>query len=625
MAIEGPQPTVPLRGRYSSKEMKTLFPPREDDYRFNCSPEMRDVFSERAKYGGWRELWICLAEAERELGLPISEEQIAALKIVKDDIDFARARQLERKKKHDVMAYKQEFAEKADAFYPKAGDQLHLGATSMYVCDNEELTAMRNGLELVAEKTRSLQEFTGADLSLVIGELGYRAGSLKARGAKGATGTQASYLELFGDHGKVVALDQMIAERMGFAETYEITGQTYPRIVDYQVLSSLALLANILKESLSDPEKKRIDRDVIDINNKAKQAATMASEPWLERSLDDSAERRIIISESFYQIDDILQYLLENQELVVREAPDTMANKSALQIITAKTANAIDKIFSFAEQHRDTVCTGYTHGQFAQPTTYGKRIALWAYNFVLALKDLEHISSISRGSGRALDGLAHICMNQVAIAAGKMATDVRLLQHDLEVNEPFGKSQVGSSAMAYKKNPMKCERINGLVRNKIGSTNWEADSLDYSFLNTDAILELVLTVFSGDTEKQNGFTVHAERARANLVQYMPFLAAEGIMLKASIEGLDSKEAHEKVRLASLAARANIDRGSENNMLELLAEAGFDVDLSAKEAYLDPESHIGRAKEQVDEFGRDIIAPIRKKYAVVLGREGDVQV
>lgn len=628
----GEQPIVPLRGRYASKEMKALFPLNEAiDFRYQCSPEMRAVFSDKAKYGGWRENWVLLAQCEKDLGLNITDEQMAAIRAKKDTINFKAAEAYEKQLKHDVMAYLKEFADRVNEVCPGAGGVLHEGATSMCITDNQELAAMKAGLQILRDKAWRLQNASQVKtLEPTIQELNYRINSLRARGLKGATGTQASYFGLFNrDHKKTTQLDEMFSTRLGFPGSYTVTTQTYPRIVDYQILGSISILAYSLFCAADKLEQEKLRPYIMDIFNKTKQAAKMASDQWLERTLDDSSERRIIDFEPFYQMDYILEEMLVRPHTLSDKYPRVKlkgAQEEGLKLIAVKLANVVDKLYGFAEKYKNSVCTGYTHGQFAQPLTAGRRIATWDYNFVLALKDMENL--IERGQEEislpVLDFMINSRLNQVAIAAAKTALDIRLLQHDGEVNEPFGVSQVGSTAMFYKRNPMKCERINGLSRNKIGSVN-ELQLIDYDWLNTDAILELVLTVFSEDTNEQIGFTVHEKRARENLRKYMPFLASEDILLATTNAGGDRQELHEKARLASIEVQHNIDQGGENNMLELMAKAGFSIDLSKKEEHLNPETHIGRSREQIDEYFEKEVKPIREKYKNALGRAGKVQI
>lgn len=627
------EPIIPLYGRYPSKEMKELFPIGLNDYRRECSDEMKTIFSDLTKYGGWRHNWVVLAEAEHELGLNITTEQLAALKEKEFIINFEAARAYEKKLKHDVMSYLKEYKDRVNEVFPGAGNILHMGATSCYITDHEELLSMRDGLGLIRKKIATLanKDLGGQTLYLFMDmdhELNERVGSIKARGAKGTTGTQASYLELFnGDHTKVISLDNLVATKLGFNDSYTITSQTYPRIVDYQVLSTLAVIAKGL--SSINPDK-QLDPYFEDIYRKATQAAHMASNQWLERSLDDSSERRIMISEAFYEMDYIIERIADSKGLkfVDDHVHLRSEQKKALDLIISKTASSIDKIFSFAEKYRGTICTAYTHGQFAQPETHGKRISLWDYNFVLALNDLQEIKyyEAAGSESEVLNAAVNSRLNQIAIAAAKMAIDIRFLQHDLELSEPFGKSQKGSSAMPYKQNPMKNERINGLSRNKIGSTDY-GKLTNYDLLNTDAILELVLSVFVHDDEKQNGFRVYDGRSLETLGKFMPFLATENIMMHmTNIEGADRDDLHEKIRLASMEARENINNGRENNILEILNDKyGFNIDLSRRAELLDPETHVGRSREQVDDFGRLEVGPIREKYKESLGKEGNVQV
>lgn len=625
-------PIVPLRGRYASKEMKDIVgKPDDNDYRYLASDRMREVFCEEAKYRGWRDVWFALAFSQHSLGLDtIKPEHLAAMQKVLYKIDFAAAAAYEKKLKHDVMAYLREFKDRLKEHSPGSEKVPHLGATSCEITDNEELTSMRNGLSVLIEKARELESKTGNRyVRDAIDELEYRWESLRARGAKGTTGTQASFLELFGgDHHKVTSLDDLFAERLGFTESYVVTGQTYPRIVDYQVLSSLAFLGQALT-SIPGTEfvpSGTYEGFALELSKKAMQAANMASCQWLERSLDDSSERRIIVSEAFYLADVMLDLAIvrgRSKELGNAQGMNERDSK-ALTLLRSKTASLIDMIYSIAAAHRDTLCTGYTHGQFAQPTTYGKRLSIWDYQFVLALEDMESLHDRRSNHPFSLGYLMNTRLSQLGVAMAKAAMDVRILQHDLEVNEPFGISQKGSSAMPYKKNPMACERANGLARNLIAySAGTMAD--EYSLLNADALLELGLKIFSGDTDVQKGFTIHPQRAMSTLMQFMPFLAAENILMGAVKAGRDRDEAHEAIRLCSLAARDRIDTGRQNNMLDLLAEAGFEVDLRREAEYLNPATHVGRAREQVDEFGTKVVAGIKKRYEKSLGRKSGVQV
>lgn len=331
-----------------------------------ASREMAAIFSDDEKFRTWRRLWIALAESEKELGLEISDEQIAELKAHVDDIDFELARQKEREFRHDVMAHVHTYGEAC----PKARGIIHLGATSAYVGDNTDLIQIRDGLDLVVHKLAAvisrLASFAETwkdlpclafthlqpaqlttlgkraalwlhDFVLDLEELEYRRQTLRFRGVKGTTGTQATFLQLFGgDHEKVERLDRLVAERMGFEETYAVTGQTYPRKVDFAILASLAglaisahKLANDIRLMQSRGEmeepfgKKQVGSSAMAykrnpmrcerltalarhvIANTANPAFTAASQ-FFERTLDDSANRRLSIPEAFLGVDSIL-------------------------------------------------------------------------------------------------------------------------------------------------------------------------------------------------------------------------------------------------------------------------------------------------------------------------------
>ena len=349
----------PLIARYASRRMTELWGPQR-------------------KFSTWRRLWVALAEAEAEMGLPVTGEQIAELKAHVDDIDFAVAERHERERRHDVMAHVLTYADAC----PTAGPIIHLGATSCYVTDNTDLILMREGLGLVrdrlvavidrlarfAEEYRALPclAFThlqpaqpttvgrraclwAYDLILDLAELEHRISSIKARSVKGTTGTQASFLSLFqGDHSKVRRLEQLVNQKLGFADSYAVTGQTYSRKVDSQVVDVLSGIAQsahkmatdlrILqhRKEIEEPfEKGQIGSSAMAYKRnpmrtericslarfvfslQTSPAMTVATQ-WLERTLDDSANRRLVLPQSFLAIDAIL-ILLQNvtQGLVV--------------------------------------------------------------------------------------------------------------------------------------------------------------------------------------------------------------------------------------------------------------------------------------------------------------------
>ncbi len=251
--------------------------PQNPLYERYASPEMARLFSAGHRFGTWRRLWIALAECQQELGLPITDAQLASLRRAAPAIDLERVAELERRTRHDVVAHLRHFAEQADTDSNGAGGVLHLGATSAFLTDNTDVLLMRDGLRLLegrlAAAIRALADFArrtkdvptlaythfqpaqlttvgkraclwAQDLVIDLAELRHRLATLRPRGVKGTTGTQASFLTLFGgDHGKVRELDRRLAARLGFAASFAVTGQTYPRKQDSQVLQALAGLA----------------------------------------------------------------------------------------------------------------------------------------------------------------------------------------------------------------------------------------------------------------------------------------------------------------------------------------------------------------------------------------------
>ncbi|MEX2316078.1 MAG: adenylosuccinate lyase [Pirellulales bacterium] len=331
-----------------------------------ASPEMATLWGDQRKFSTWRRLWVSLAEAEAELGLSISRPQIAELAAHVDDINFDAAEKYERKLRHDVMAHVHAYGDQC----PQARPIIHLGATSCYVTDNTDLILMREGLQMVARRLAAvifaLADFAkqyrdlptlsfthlqpaqpttvgrraclwAYDLALDLAEVEHRIHSLRARSTKGTTGTQASFLELFhGDHEKVRRLEQLVAKKMGFESTYVITGQTYSRKVDAQVLdvlsgigasahkfaTDLRILAH--RKEVEEPfEKDQIGSSAMAYKRNpmraericslarfamslAANAAQTHATQWMERTLDDSANRRIVLPQAFLAIDAVL-------------------------------------------------------------------------------------------------------------------------------------------------------------------------------------------------------------------------------------------------------------------------------------------------------------------------------
>ncbi|MQA89348.1 MAG: adenylosuccinate lyase [Gemmatimonas sp.] len=452
-----------------------------------ASREMSYIFSARNKFGTWRRLWLALANAERELGLDISEEALRALGEHLDDVDFDRAAQLEKELRHDVMAHVHHLGEQA----PEARGIIHLGATSAYVGDNTDLIQHREALLLVqrrlvgvittladfARRYRSLPtlgftHFQPAqpttvgkratlwlqDLLLDLEEVEFRLATLRFRGVRGTTGTQASFLDLFeGDHGKVEELNRQVAERMGFSGVYGVTGQTYTRKVDYGCLSTLAGIAQ---------------------------------------------------------------------------------------------------------------------------------------------------------------------------SASKIAHDVRLLSHLKEVEEPFEEQQIGSSAMPYKRNPMRSERITALSRHAIAlvidpaftaATQWFERTLDDSANKRIAVPEAYLTIDSVLLILHNvasGLVVYPEMIRRRLLDELPFMATENLMMRSVKRGGDRQDLHERIRRHALAAGERVKKeGLDNDLLDrVAADPAFGVTRDELEEELRPEKYVGRAPEQVDQFLLEWVEPALARHA-----------
>ena len=447
---------------------------------------MKYLFSPDKKYRTWRRLWIALAETEKELGLPITEEQISEMKAHRDDINYDVAKAREKIVRHDVMAHVYAYGVQC----PHAEPIIHLGATSCYVGDNTDILLMTEGLRLIRGKlvntVRVLADFAGRyqdlpalafthfqpaqpttvgkratlwiqDLLTDLDDLEHVLSGMKLLGSKGTTGTQASFLELFsGDEEKVRRLDQGIAEKMGFRGCFEVSGQTYPRKLDSRVLAVLCGIAQ---------------------------------------------------------------------------------------------------------------------------------------------------------------------------SAAKFSNDIRLLQHLKEIEEPFEKNQIGSSAMAYKRNPMRCERIAALSRYVIinslnpcvtASTQWLERTLDDSanrrlcipeaFLATDGILNLYANV-------AGGLVVYPKVIRKHLENELPFLATENILMDAVRRGGDRQKLHERIRVHSMAAaKAVKEEGKNNDLLDRIAsDPSFGVRREDLDRVLSPENYVGLAPRQTAEYLKGTVRQVLEKY------------
>lgn len=469
----------PLEERYSSEEML-----------YNFSPNN--------KFRNWRKLWIALAEIEKDLGLDISDEQIAQLKENAENIDYVKAAEYEKKFRHDVMAHVHTYGDAA----PSAKGIIHLGATSAFVGDNTDLIQMRDGLLLLRKQlvnviknlsdfalkykdlpTLGFTHYQPAQLTTVgkratlwlqslildFEELEFFLETLRFRGVKGTTGTAASFLELFnGDYSKVKHLDKELSKRFGFDKVFGVSGQTYDRKIDAKVL---ALLSNI------------------------------------------------------------------------------------------------------------------------------------------------------------------------AQSAHKFTNDLRLLQNLKEIEEPFEKNQIGSSAMAYKRNPMRSERIGSLAKfvmslssssAMVAATQWFERTLDdsankrlaipQSFLAVDAILLIWNNIM-------NGIVVYENRIKKHIMDELPFMATEYIIMEEVKAGGDRQEIHETIRVHSMEASKKVKiEGKENDLIErILKDDSLKMDKSKFMEMLDPKNFIGFAPIQTEEFVQNEAQPILDKYSDLIGLEADLKV
>lgn len=462
--------------------------PFEERY---SSREMLHLFSNENKFRAWRKLWIALAEAQHELGLPVTKSQIAQLKKYADTINFDVAEKFEKELRHDVMAHIKAYAQQC----PDAGKIIHLGATSAYVGDNTDLMQMRDGLNLLLPKLLSLiavltvfaQKYKAMpalaythlqpaqlttvgkraclwmqDLLTDLRGLEYALSEIRFLGVKGATGTQASFLELFkGDSKKVQKLDGIVAKKMGFENPLIVSGQTYPRKTDCIVLNALA---------------------------------------------------------------------------------------------------------------------------------------------------------------------------NMAVSASKFGNDIRLLQAFREMEEPFESSQVGSSAMAYKRNPMRSERLCSLSRflmnlqvntGATAGAQWFERTLDDSanrrlvipqaFLCCDAILILYTNI-------AKGLSVNGDVIRKRVMEELPFIATENILMAAVEAGVDRQAAHERIRVHSMAAATNIKSGGANDLMERLKKDKLFAKAETRiEKALDSCNYTGRSEEQTDEFVKSEVEPVLRNTAKRIGK------
>ncbi len=370
----------------------------------------------------------------------------------------------------------------------------------------------------------------------------------------------------------------------------------------------------------------------------------------------------------------------------VGDNTDLIIMTEALKLVRRKLINVIAELAKFADTYKAQPTLAFTHFQPAQPTTVGKRATLWIQEFLLDLEDLEHVISTmkllgSKGTtgtqasflelfdgdhekikkleeliaekmgfaacypvsgqtySRKVDTRVLNVLAGIAASAHKFSNDIRLLQHLKEVEEPFEKSQIGSSAMAYKRNPMRSERIASLADYVIAdamnpaivsATQWFERTLDDSankrisipegFLAVDGILDLCLNVV-------DGLVVYDKVINRRLMSELPFMATENIMMDAVKAGGDRQELHEKIRTLSMEAGRNVKQeGKENNLLELIAaDPAFNMTLEDLQKAMDPAKYTGRAKEQVTEFLEETVKPILSANRDILGMTAEINV
>ncbi len=370
----------------------------------------------------------------------------------------------------------------------------------------------------------------------------------------------------------------------------------------------------------------------------------------------------------------------------VGDNTDIIVMTEALKLVRKKLVNVIAELAAFADKYKAQPTLAFTHFQPAQPTTVGKRATLWTQEFLLDLEDLEYVLSTmkllgSKGTtgtqasflelfdgdqetidkidpmiaekmgfkecypvsgqtySRKVDTRVANILAGIAASAHKMSNDIRLLQHLKEVEEPFEKSQIGSSAMAYKRNPMRSERIASLSRYVMvdalnpaitSATQWFERTLDDSankrlsipegFLAIDGILDLCLNVV-------DGLVVYPKVIEKHMMAELPFMATENIMMDAVKAGGDRQELHERIRELSMEAGKTVKvEGKDNNLLELIAaDSAFNLTLEDLQKSMDPTKYVGRAKEQTEKFVSKVVQPILDAHKDMLGIKAEINV
>ena len=370
----------------------------------------------------------------------------------------------------------------------------------------------------------------------------------------------------------------------------------------------------------------------------------------------------------------------------VGDNTDIIVMTEALKLVQKKLVNVIAELSKFADKYKDQPTLAFTHFQPAQPTTVGKRATLWTQEFMMDLEDLEYVLGTikllgSKGTtgtqasflelfegdqetidkidpmiaakmgfkecypvsgqtySRKVDTRVVNVLAGIAASAHKMSNDIRLLQHLKEVEEPFEKSQIGSSAMAYKRTPMRSERIASLSRYVMvdalnpaitSATQWFERTLDDSankrlsvpegFLAIDGILDLCLNVV-------DGLVVYPKVIEKHMMAELPFMATENIMMDAVKAGGDRQDLHERIRELSMEAGRNVKvEGKDNNRLELIAaDPAFNLTLEELQKTMDPKKYVGRAKEQTESFIAKVVNPVLDSHKEMLGMTAEINV
>ena len=370
----------------------------------------------------------------------------------------------------------------------------------------------------------------------------------------------------------------------------------------------------------------------------------------------------------------------------VGDNTDIILMSEALEIVRKKLINVIAELAKFADEHKNLPTLAFTHFQPAQPTTVGKRATLWMQEFMMDLEDLEYVKGSlkllgSKGTtgtqasflelfdgdqetidkidpmiakkmgfetcypvsgqtySRKVDTRVVNILAGIAASAHKMSNDIRLLQHLKEIEEPFEKTQIGSSAMAYKRNPMRSERIASLSRYVMvdamnpaitSATQWFERTLDDSankrlsvpegFLAIDGILDLCLNVV-------DGLVVYPKVIEKRLMSELPFMATENIMMDAVKAGGDRQELHERIRELSMEAGRNVkEKGLDNNLLELIAaDPAFNLSLEELQKTMDPAKYVGRAPVQVEAYLNNVVNPMLEANKEILGVTAEINV